>query len=162
MSLIPLVANLQHSVHATPEVPCLFIFGDSLADNGNNNYLATAAKANYQPYGIDFSDGPTGRFCNGRTMSDIIGQRLGFDHFIPPFATARGRDILMGVNYASGGGGIRDETGMQLVIIFLLLYTLLCVRESNLTIQKRKLCLVKKTTLLCAPDNTLVRIHLYV
>ncbi|XP_028112128.1 GDSL esterase/lipase At1g29660-like [Camellia sinensis] len=114
VSLIPLVANLQHSVHATPEVPCLFIFGDSLADNGNNNYLSTIAKANYQPYGIDFSDGPTGRFCNGRTMSDIIGQRLGFDHFIPPFATARGRDILMGVNYASGGGGIRDETGMQL------------------------------------------------
>ncbi|THG02006.1 hypothetical protein TEA_002572 [Camellia sinensis var. sinensis] len=116
VSLIPLVANLQHSVHATPEVPCLFIFGDSLADNGNNNYLSTIAKANYQPYGIDFSDGPTGRFCNGRTMSDIIGQRLGFDHFIPPFATARGRDILMGVNYASGGGGIRDETGMQLTL----------------------------------------------
>ncbi|KAL7212723.1 hypothetical protein ACSBR2_015410 [Camellia fascicularis] len=114
VSLIPLVANLQHSVHATTEVPCLFIFGDSLADNGNNNYLATTAKANYQPYGIDFSDGPTGRFCNGRTISDIIGQLLGFDHFIPPFATARRRDILMGVNYASGGGGIRDETGMQL------------------------------------------------
>ena len=41
---------------------------------------------------------------------------LGFENFIPPFATARGRDILKGVNYGSGGAGIRDETGQMLVI----------------------------------------------
>jgi len=40
---------------------------------------------------------------------------LGFDQFIPPFATARGRDILVGVNYASGAAGIRDESGRELV-----------------------------------------------
>ena len=34
---------------------------------------------------------------------------MGFDQFIPPFVTARGRDILVGVNYASGAAGIRDE-----------------------------------------------------
>lgn len=56
-----------------PQVPCFFIFGDSLADSGNNNLLLTLAKGNYQPYGIDFPDGPTGRFCNGRTTVDIIG-----------------------------------------------------------------------------------------
>ncbi|RWR89168.1 GDSL esterase/lipase [Cinnamomum micranthum f. kanehirae] len=112
--LLLLVLNLLGMVVAEPQVPCLFIFGDSLSDNGNNNNLATLAKSNYQPYGIDFPDGPTGRFCNGRTAVDFIAQFLGFDHFIPPFANITGRDILSGVNYASGGSGIRDETGANL------------------------------------------------
>ena len=56
-----------------PQVPCYFIFGDSLVDNGNNNDLVTMAKANYPPYGIDFPQGVTGRFTNGRTIADIIG-----------------------------------------------------------------------------------------
>lgn len=56
-----------------PLVPALFIFGDSLIDNGNNNNLASFAKANYLPYGIDFDGGPTGRFSNGYTMVDEIG-----------------------------------------------------------------------------------------
>lgn len=53
-----------------------FVFGDSLVDAGNNDYLFTISKANVPPYGIDFlpSGGqPTGRFTNGRTISDIIG-----------------------------------------------------------------------------------------
>lgn len=55
----------------------LFIFGDSLVDAGNNNYLATLSKANVRPNGIDFkaSGGtPTGRFTNGRTILDIVGR----------------------------------------------------------------------------------------
>ena len=55
-------------------VPALFVFGDSLIDNGNNNNIPSFAKANYFPYGIDFSGGPTGRFCNGLTMVDGIGK----------------------------------------------------------------------------------------
>ena len=35
-----------------PIVPCYFIFGDSLADNGNNNELQPLARANYPLYGI--------------------------------------------------------------------------------------------------------------
>lgn len=61
------------TVFAKPHVPCYFIFGDSLVDSGNNNELVTKAKANYLPYGIDFPQGATGRFTNGRTMADIIG-----------------------------------------------------------------------------------------
>ncbi|BFG14521.1 hypothetical protein CerSpe_007950 [Prunus speciosa] len=33
--------------------------------------------------------------------------------YIPPFATARGSEILKGLNYASGAAGIRNETGRQ-------------------------------------------------
>lgn len=55
------------------QVPCYFIFGDSLVDNGNNNNIASLARANYRPYGIDFPAGPTGRFSNGLTTVDVIG-----------------------------------------------------------------------------------------
>ncbi|KAK2393815.1 GDSL esterase/lipase [Trifolium repens] len=116
--LIPILflsANyLKQCVNGTPQVPCVFIFGDSLSDSGNNNNLPTSAKANYNPYGIDFPIGPTGRFTDGRNSIDIITQLLGFEKFIPPFANINGSDILKGVNYASGGAGIRGETSMTL------------------------------------------------
>ncbi|KAJ4981068.1 hypothetical protein NE237_031905 [Protea cynaroides] len=109
------ISNLDRwVVLADPQVPCYFIFGDSLVDNGNNNGFATIARANYLPYGIDFPDGPTGRFCNGRTTTDVIAQLLGFDDLIPPYANARDEDLLRGVNFASAAAGIRDETGQQL------------------------------------------------
>lgn len=59
-----------------PMVPAMFIFGDSLIDNGNNNNLPTFARANYFPYGIDFVGGPTGRFSNGYTIIDEIGMYM--------------------------------------------------------------------------------------
>lgn len=50
-----------------------FVFGDSLVDNGNNNYLATTARADSPPYGIDTpSRRPTGRFSNGKNIPDFI------------------------------------------------------------------------------------------
>ncbi|XP_030456302.2 GDSL esterase/lipase At5g45670-like [Syzygium oleosum] len=109
-------SDLRSGVLGARQVPCYFIFGDSLSDNGNNNDLKTQAKANYPPYGIDFPEGVTGRFTNGRTTVDIpsVPKHLGFDKYIQPFATAKGCEILVGVNYASGGVGIRDETGQQL------------------------------------------------
>ncbi|KAL1155466.1 hypothetical protein V6Z11_A08G026300, partial [Gossypium hirsutum] len=105
---------LQNSANAKPQVPCYFIFGDSLSDNGNNNNLNTLAKVNYSPYGIDFPKGPTGRFSNGKNMQDYIAEYLGFTRSMPPFAESKGENILNGVNYASGAAGIRDETGKDL------------------------------------------------
>ncbi|XP_007035821.2 PREDICTED: GDSL esterase/lipase At4g16230 [Theobroma cacao] len=94
------------------DVPANFVFGDSLVDVGNNNYIASLSKANYAPNGIDFG-GPTGRFTNGRTIVDILGQELGSPGFTPPYLapTTRGPVVLQGVNYASGGGGILNHTG---------------------------------------------------
>lgn len=129
------------------QVPCYFVFGDSLADNGNNNNLKTQAKVNYLPYGVDFPGGPTGRFTNGRNFADIIGNNqnnifymmfyvvstnifyclaeqinqyftgefLGIKDYLPPFAASQGKNILNGVNYASGGCGILPETGRNQV-----------------------------------------------
>lgn len=53
--------------------PASFVFGDSLVDAGNNNFLLSLSKANYVPNGIDFGR-PTGRYTNGRTIPDIVGQ----------------------------------------------------------------------------------------
>lgn len=64
------------SAASSPLFPAMFIFGDSLVDVGNNNYLETAlAKANIAPNGIDFpTHNATGRFCNGKTCPDVMGQ----------------------------------------------------------------------------------------
>ncbi|KAI4334985.1 hypothetical protein L6164_013675 [Bauhinia variegata] len=93
------------------DIPAVFVFGDSLLDVGNNNYIVSLSKANFFPNGIDFG-GPTGRFTNGRTIVDILGQQLGLGS-IPPYLapTTRGSAVLHGVNYASGGGGILNHTG---------------------------------------------------
>ncbi|PAN24965.1 hypothetical protein PAHAL_4G265300 [Panicum hallii] len=91
-----------------------FIFGDSLSDVGNNNYLTKSlARAATPWYGIDFGRGmPNGRFCNGRTVADIVGDKMGLPRapaFLDPSLDA---DTIFknGVNYASGGGGILNET----------------------------------------------------
>nr|XP_043608561.1 GDSL esterase/lipase At4g16230-like [Erigeron canadensis] len=89
-----------------------FVFGDSLVEVGNNNYIASLSKANYAPNGIDFGM-PTGRYTNGRTIVDILGQELGLKDYTPPYLapTTTGPLVLQGVNYASGGGGILNHTG---------------------------------------------------
>ncbi|OIW18906.1 hypothetical protein TanjilG_25349 [Lupinus angustifolius] len=55
------------------EARAFFVFGDSLVDNGNNNYLATTARADSYPYGIDSATHrPSGRFSNGLNIPDLI------------------------------------------------------------------------------------------
>ena len=70
-------SNVSYSypnpTYSKPPFPGFFIFGDSLVDVGNNNYIISVAKANQLPFGVDFPSGPTGRFCNGKTVLDVIG-----------------------------------------------------------------------------------------
>lgn len=56
--------------------PATFVLGDSLVDVGNNNYLTfTLAVADHKPYGIDRADQkPTGRFCNGKIIPDLVSK----------------------------------------------------------------------------------------
>ncbi|KAK7246256.1 hypothetical protein RIF29_41118 [Crotalaria pallida] len=93
------------------ELPANFVLGDSLVDVGNNNYIVSISRADFLPFGLDFGR-PTGRFTNGRTIVDIIGQELGIG-LTPPYLapTTVGPVVLKGVNYASGGGGILNGTG---------------------------------------------------
>ncbi|KAL0866591.1 hypothetical protein Bca101_045709 [Brassica carinata] len=110
------VSHLQ----ATDQSFTNFIFGDSLVDVGNNNYLFTLSKADSSPYGIDFrpSNGqPTGRFTNGRTISDIVGEALGAKSAPTPYLepNTEVNTIHSGINYASGSAGIFDDTGLLFI-----------------------------------------------
>ncbi|XP_010936081.1 GDSL esterase/lipase At5g33370 [Elaeis guineensis] len=96
-----------------------FVFGDSLVDNGNNNYLATTARADRPPYGIDYpTHQATGRFSNGLNLPDIISENLGAEPTLPYLSPElRGEKLLVGANFASAGIGILNDTGIQFVNI---------------------------------------------
>ncbi|KAK3023189.1 hypothetical protein RJ639_044176 [Escallonia herrerae] len=97
-----------------PAAPALYVFGDSLLDSGNNNFLLTIARANFKPYGVNFARGATGRFTNGKTVADFIAEYLGLQ-FSPPYMSFHGSVPLTGLNYASGACGIVPETGKYTV-----------------------------------------------
>ncbi|KZV37356.1 GDSL esterase/lipase [Dorcoceras hygrometricum] len=101
------------------EAKAFFVFGDSLVDNGNNNYLATTARADAPPYGIDYpSHAPTGRFSNGLNIPDIISENMGWEATLPYLSPElRGQKLLNGANFASAGVGVLNDTGIQFVNI---------------------------------------------
>lgn len=69
-----IMAATASMASAAAALPVTFVFGDSLTEVGNNNYMQySLAKSNYPWYGIDYVGGQaTGRFTNGRTIGDII------------------------------------------------------------------------------------------
>jgi hypothetical protein len=68
-----LVVGVIVQAKAESKPRAFFVFGDSLVDSGNNNYLVTTARADSPPYGIDYPTGrPTGRFSNGLNIPDLI------------------------------------------------------------------------------------------
>ncbi|XP_022762418.1 GDSL esterase/lipase 1-like [Durio zibethinus] len=95
----------------------LFIFGDSLFDPGNNNYINTTAnyQANFWPYGETFFNHPTGRFSDGRIIPDFIAEYAGLP-LIPAYMQPDNKNFIDGVNFASGGAGALIETHQGYVI----------------------------------------------
>ncbi|XP_077250888.1 GDSL esterase/lipase LTL1-like [Tasmannia lanceolata] len=116
-SLISLttLATLGPSVEAR----AFFVFGDSLVDSGNNDYLVTTARADSPPYGIDYPTGrPTGRFSNGLNMADLISESMGTETTLPYLSPQlTGSRLLVGANFASAGIGILNDTGSQFLNI---------------------------------------------
>ncbi|XP_043721279.1 GDSL esterase/lipase LTL1-like [Telopea speciosissima] len=101
------------------EARAFFVFGDSLVDSGNNNYLLTSARADSPPYGIDYpSRRPTGRFSNGLNIPDIISESIGEQPVEPYLSPSlEGDRLLNGANFASAGIGILNDTGIQFINI---------------------------------------------
>ncbi|KAL0390862.1 UNVERIFIED_CONTAM: GDSL esterase/lipase [Sesamum calycinum] len=113
------VATVAVAVLPAEAARAFFVFGDSLVDNGNNNYLVTTARADSPPYGIDYpTRRPTGRFSNGYNIPDLISQALGAEStlaYLNP--QLRGEKLLVGANFASAGIGILNDTGVQFASI---------------------------------------------
>ncbi|WCJ35763.1 GDSL esterase/lipase At2g30220 [Euphorbia peplus] len=72
-------------------------------------------KANYLPYGQNYTSKlPTGRFSNGKLLSDMLVSFLGIKESLPPFLdpTLSNNDLITGVNFASGGSGFDNLTSL--------------------------------------------------
>ncbi|PON45110.1 Lipase [Parasponia andersonii] len=108
--------NFRHS-SSRKHVTAFFIFGDSFLDAGNNNYIntTTLAQANFWPYGETYFGFPTGRFSDGRLISDFIAEYANLP-LIPPFLQPGFRHYYAGVNFASSGAGALVDTFQGLVI----------------------------------------------
>ncbi|MFS7961998.1 putative triacylglycerol lipase [Helianthus anomalus] len=108
-----------------------FVFGDSLVDNGNNNFLVTYARADMPPYGIDTpSHRPSGRFSNGLNIPDIISEHLGSEPVLPYLSPDMTNEkLLKGANFASAGIGILNDTGFQFANVLRMSVQLAYFRE---------------------------------
>ncbi|XP_010257136.1 PREDICTED: GDSL esterase/lipase At2g40250-like [Nelumbo nucifera] len=98
---------------APSKISAVYAFGDSTLDPGNNNHLGTLFRGDHPPYGRDFPGQiATGRFTDGRLMTDFTVSSLGIKDLLPAYLDPRvsNLDLLTGVSFASAGTGIDDLT----------------------------------------------------
>ncbi|XLU94708.1 hypothetical protein S245_009060 [Arachis hypogaea] len=69
--------NLLEFLETQNKTPIVYMFGDSLVDVGNNNYLTLSIERSVLPhYGLDYpTNKPNGRFSNGKNAADFIAER---------------------------------------------------------------------------------------
>ncbi|XP_071933235.1 GDSL esterase/lipase 1-like [Coffea arabica] len=110
-SLLVVLASLtipsdyfHHDDHHPETTAALFVFGDSLVDPGNNNYINTT----------------TGSLCDGPVIPDFIPDFIAEYAklpFLPPcLRIGYQYQLAYGTNFASGGAGALVETFPGLVI----------------------------------------------
>ncbi|XXG63037.1 hypothetical protein AAC387_Pa05g1308 [Persea americana] len=101
-------AEVQAAVHS--HFQKLFVFGDSYADTGNSRKIS--AMAWKPPYGITFPGKPSGRFSDGRVLTDFLAKFQGIRSPIPYKLRKIGPKALRyGMNFAYGGTGVFDTLG---------------------------------------------------
>ncbi|KAJ4763151.1 GDSL esterase/lipase [Rhynchospora pubera] len=118
--LLNLVLLLHQFFQTKAHVPAIIVFGDSSVDTGNNNYIHTIAKSNFEPYGRDFYGGqPTGRFCNGRLATDFISEAFKLPPVVPAFLDDQYtiEHFSLGVCFASAATGFDNATANILSVI---------------------------------------------
>ncbi|KAJ4845778.1 hypothetical protein Tsubulata_051107, partial [Turnera subulata] len=83
----------------------LFVFGDSYVDTGNWNLSLIA-----EPYGITFPGKPSGRFSDGRVLTDYIAPFLGIKSPVPynRRKVAGKSKLQYGMNMAYGSSDVFD------------------------------------------------------
>ncbi|CAA7018495.1 unnamed protein product [Microthlaspi erraticum] len=95
----------------------LFVFGDSLFDAGNNNYIDTGLRSNFWPYGQTTFKFPTGRVSDGRLIPDFIAEYAWLPLIPPNLQPSNGNNqFTYGVSFASAGAGALAGTFPGMVI----------------------------------------------
>ncbi|XP_057740382.1 GDSL esterase/lipase 1-like [Arachis stenosperma] len=117
LSSVVIIQTSEGQICLPKKHASLFVFGDSLFDIGNNNYINTTTpfQANYPPYGITLFKYPSGRFSDGRMIPDVIAE-LAKLPLVPPYLHPGNPDFTYGVNFASGGSGALLQTAQGSVI----------------------------------------------
>ncbi|KAL4575298.1 hypothetical protein LXL04_022140 [Taraxacum kok-saghyz] len=84
----------------------VFVFGDSYADTGN--WPKSYGGAWGKPYGLTFPGSPSGRFSDGRVLTDYIAAILGAKSPITyrGWKSGEKKSIKYGMNFAYGGTGV--------------------------------------------------------
>ncbi|KAI5069892.1 hypothetical protein GOP47_0014235 [Adiantum capillus-veneris] len=107
----------------------LFVFGDSYADTGNHDPLDPAVKTSWsKPYGLTWPGHPSGRFSDGRVLTDFFAAHMGTETPITYRVVQKqlkrhgstGRvkaACAWGINFAYGGSGVFPTFGSQFVTI---------------------------------------------
>ncbi|KAK7845958.1 gdsl esterase/lipase 5 [Quercus suber] len=131
-----------------------FIFGDSIVDVGNNNYITTYLQANFFPYGETFFKYPLGELPMAVSFQISLRANL---PLIPPYLYPGSNRYSDGANFASTGAGVLAETRRGLVIdlntqlhYFKNMETLLKHKRGE---EESKTLLVKAVYLICIGSN---------
>ncbi|XVE94525.1 hypothetical protein REPUB_Repub02eG0016200 [Reevesia pubescens] len=120
LALCVVLVFYSTEAHKNQIFPALIAFGDSILDTGNNNWQLTRTKCNFPPYGKDFPRGKaTGRWGNGRVLSDLVAEGLGIKSLVPPYLdpNLQSEELSTGVCFASGGSGVNPLTAKILNLI---------------------------------------------
>ncbi|THF96555.1 hypothetical protein TEA_023210 [Camellia sinensis var. sinensis] len=113
MSKLSRAQTLTEQKASNHSISAVFVFGDSTVDPGNNNYIETVFKSNFPPYGKDFPNHiATGRFTNGRLVTDCIASYVGIKENVPPYldSTLTMEQLMTGVSFASAASGLDPLT----------------------------------------------------
>eukprot|EP01018_Ginkgo_biloba_P012661 Gb_40024 [translate_table: standard] len=82
----------------------LFVFGYSYVDTGNHNKTKNSW---HTPYGITFPGKPTGRYSDGRVLTDFVAS---YFHIPTPVAYRHRKHnpslLALGINFAYGSAGV--------------------------------------------------------
>ncbi|KAI9096364.1 hypothetical protein K1719_026083 [Acacia pycnantha] len=108
-----LCLRVQKGEALKKNVSGIYVFGDSTVDPGNNNFVNTPFKSNFPPNGRDFPKQiPTGRFTNGKLITDFTASYMGLKELVPPYLDPKlsDKDLITGVSFASAGSGFDPLT----------------------------------------------------
>ncbi|CAN6441868.1 unnamed protein product [Victoria cruziana] len=94
----------------------LFVFGDSFADTGNDQNPDEPYYSIRKPYGMTYPLFPTGRWSDGKVMTDFVAEYMDIPSPIPYSKRNNTINKLLlkyGMNFAYGGTGVFDTfTGL--------------------------------------------------
>ncbi|KAK9281883.1 hypothetical protein L1049_004790 [Liquidambar formosana] len=109
-SLLNPISCSAHSKHKEKHAP-LFVFGDSLFDPGNNQYLngSMPRGSTSLPYGETYFKHPTGRLSDGRLVPDFIAEFAKLP-ITTPYLRPGAHRFTDGANFASAGAGVLVDT----------------------------------------------------